>query len=61
MNLAELNLEPLSELEEVRIDGGRSFWYDLAYCVGATARGFQAFADGAWAGSMDGPNHVFYK
>lgn len=38
MDLKELNVEELSALDLENIDGGRSFWGDVAYVLGSTAR-----------------------
>lgn len=38
MNLDDLNLTELNAQDMMTIEGGGSFWYDLAYAVGYTTR-----------------------
>ena len=52
MYIKDLKIEPLSEQELVKINGGQitpetSFAHDVAYVIGAIARGIKEFAQAA--------------
>lgn len=55
------SLRELAFEEAIGINGGESLWYWVAVGVGGVVKGFKTLSDGAWAGSQDGPNHIFYK
>lgn len=59
MNLKKLDFNELSEQDLILIDGGRSFWGDLGYVLGYSARALRDISNSLREESSYGNANIY--